>query len=164
MDVAYPFIPRSNARLAAGQFWALPLSDGRFGCGRVLAVAREPDPAFHVSTRAFLAGLMDWVSDRPPTSDGLAGARLRAQGFVHVKAIQATGGEVLGIRALELDAIQPTLWRTTASDHDPWVYQDIVRLRRAEAADSSLPIIQHWGFKLIERFAEHAFVGSHIAR
>ncbi|WP_242624328.1 Mu transposase C-terminal domain-containing protein [Micromonospora kangleipakensis] len=37
----YPFAPRSNRHLRAGQYWALPLRNGRFACGRVMAV-----PAF----------------------------------------------------------------------------------------------------------------------
>jgi hypothetical protein len=34
--VTYPFVPRSNAKFRPGQFWAIPLPDGRFACGRVL--------------------------------------------------------------------------------------------------------------------------------
>ena len=33
---AYPFRPKSTAELEAGQFWSIPLPDGRFACGRVL--------------------------------------------------------------------------------------------------------------------------------
>jgi hypothetical protein len=32
----YPFVPKTNAQLVAGQSWSIPLSDGRFACGRVL--------------------------------------------------------------------------------------------------------------------------------
>ena len=38
----YPFEPKSNAHLMPGQFWGVPLSDGRWACGRVLAVQTEP--------------------------------------------------------------------------------------------------------------------------
>ena len=27
---SYPFVPKSNVQLAPGQFWSIPLSDGRF--------------------------------------------------------------------------------------------------------------------------------------
>ncbi|WP_104434997.1 Imm26 family immunity protein [Kineococcus xinjiangensis] len=33
----YPFQPRSTSYLQPGDFWAVPLSDSRFACGRVLA-------------------------------------------------------------------------------------------------------------------------------
>jgi len=58
---AYPFIPKSNRYLEVGQFWALPLSDGRYGCGRVMAV-----PAFGSKDRiGFVAGLDGLVAIDP---------------------------------------------------------------------------------------------------
>ena len=39
----YPFEPKSNAHLLPGQFWGVPLSDGRWACGRVLAVKTQSD-------------------------------------------------------------------------------------------------------------------------
>jgi hypothetical protein len=51
--LTYPFEPRSSARLEACQFRGIPLADGRFACGRVLAVPRVLDPAYPVSARAF---------------------------------------------------------------------------------------------------------------
>jgi len=91
----YPFEPKSNAYLEPGQFWGIPLSDGRFACGRILAVPREPDPFFPVNSRTFLAGLLDWVSREPPTSATIAGARLFKQGFAHVLTIRRNGRLVL---------------------------------------------------------------------
>jgi hypothetical protein len=67
-QIGYPFEPWSIASLLAGQFWAVPLPDGRYACGRVLHVPRKTgsDPAC-TYTRIFLAGLMDWPrSARPP--------------------------------------------------------------------------------------------------
>ena len=51
--IAYPFEPKSITYLRAGQFWAVPLSDGRFGCGRVLYVPgpSEPGPSLYLNTR-----------------------------------------------------------------------------------------------------------------
>ena len=60
----YPFVPKSNAYLRAGQFWAVPLSDGRFGCGRVLDVPKSGDLHVPANSRMFLAGLLDWVGSR----------------------------------------------------------------------------------------------------
>ena len=55
----YPFEPKSNAYLVPGQLWGVPLSDGRWGCGRVLAVNTESDDYFAGDSRTFLAALMD---------------------------------------------------------------------------------------------------------
>ncbi len=100
----YPFEPRSNAYLEPGQFWAVPLSDGRFACGRVLAVPKD-DPSLAISRKMFLAGLMNWVAHDRPTSETIAGSEVVAQGMAHVRTIQTTGGVVLGCRDLALDGI-----------------------------------------------------------
>lgn len=46
-----PCAPRSNVHLRPGQYWALPLSDGRFGCGRVMAVPAFPKDQIGVDRR-----------------------------------------------------------------------------------------------------------------
>ena len=87
--ITYPFEPKSIAYLRAGQFWAVPLSDGRFGCGRVLYVPSPsgPQPSLYLNTRIFLAGLMDWSGDEPPTAQAIAGCKLLEQGRAHVAAL-----------------------------------------------------------------------------
>ena len=100
-EVEYPFRPKSNRYLKAGQFWAVPLSDGRFACGRVM------DPTSQISPRVmFVAGLMDWVGDTAPTEQNLVGRRVLAQGHAHIKTITEIGGQVLGCRALDMDGLQ----------------------------------------------------------
>ncbi len=96
---AYPFEPKSNAYLHPGQFWEDPLSDGRWACGRVLAFKSESDSYFHGNNRTFLAALMDWEGDEPPTAEGIAGHRAVAQGWAHVLTIQKNGGQILGDHA-----------------------------------------------------------------
>ena len=66
---AYPFVPRSNAYLEPGQFFAIPLNDGRFAAGQVLTIPTpETAPNSACNTRAVVLGLLDWVGDRPPTA------------------------------------------------------------------------------------------------
>lgn len=99
--VEYPFRPRSNRHLRAGQFWAVPLSDDRFACGRVM------DPTSRIAPRVmFGAGLMDWVGDAAPTEDDLVRRPVLAQGHAHIKAITEIGGQVLGCRALDADGLR----------------------------------------------------------
>ena len=155
----YPFIPKSSAYLEPGQFWAIPLSDGRFGCGRILAVPREPDPNLMVGTRAFLAGLLDWVAERPPDGDAIAGTRLVAQGFAHIKAITTTGGSVLGLRPLQLDGIVPARWKSHQAGGTVWVYEGATRLHPITPDERSFPIISIWGYSFIRDLAERRFVG-----
>jgi hypothetical protein len=102
-EIEYPFVPRSNRYLVAGQYWAIPLSNGRLACGRVMAV-----PAFGSQDRVgVVVGLMDWTGERPPRSDQLAGHAVLEQGKSRFEAVTSTGGHVLGLRPLALDALVP---------------------------------------------------------
>jgi hypothetical protein len=98
----YPFVPKSNSKLKAGQFWSVPLADGRFGCGRVML------PTTRIGPRVgFVAGLMDWVGDAPPTAAAVAGTSVLDQGHAHIKTILHTGGAILGCRDLAEDSLLP---------------------------------------------------------
>jgi len=98
----YPFVPKSNAQLEPGQFWSIPLSDGRFACGRVLRIDRA---ASYGARTMFVGAVLDWVGDAPPTDVAIAGRPVLALGRAHVRLIGEGGGSVLGIRALEADGI-----------------------------------------------------------
>src|SRR5664279_5592762 len=89
----YPFRPRSTALLKAGQYWIVPLKSGCFACGVVIARLRKEEK---INQRLFLAGLLDWTSDKLPADDDLKGRRIKAQGYAHIKAITETGGEICG--------------------------------------------------------------------
>lgn len=63
-------------------------------------------PAFGESDRVgVVIGLMDWVGSEPPEHDGLAGHQILEQAASRFDAITLTGGQVLGIRPLPLDAL-----------------------------------------------------------
>jgi hypothetical protein len=119
----YPFTPKSNRYLLPGQFWAVPLSDGRFGCGRVIAV-----PGFGPKDRVgFFLGLMDWIGSEPPTYDSLAGVGVVTQAKAHFEAISKTGGSVLGLRPLDLDGIFAVLpGYAVGAVHRVWGWHTIV--------------------------------------
>jgi hypothetical protein len=156
----YPFVPKSNANLRAGQFWAVPLSDGRFGCARVLDVPRTPDLHVPTNSRMFLAGLLGWVDPRPPTTESIAGANLIAQGFAHIKTILTTGGAILGWRDLATDAIVPDRWRSHVAGGTVWLYEGARRLRPATDDDRDLPVMGTWGYSVLQLLAEQRFVGD----
>lgn len=132
----YPFVPKSNRKLVAGQFWAIPLPSGRFGCGRVMAI-----PAFGGSDRVgFIAGLMDWHAESVPADSDLSGMSLLAQGKTRFEAISQSGwrGQVLGERPLSADglvAIDPEDGRAGAS-------------------------FQMWGWKALPALAEQMLTGA----
>jgi hypothetical protein len=132
-EPTYPLVPRSNRQLRPGQYWAIPLSDGRFAAGRVMAV-----PAFGPRDRTgVVVGLMDWVGDRPPTSEDLAGRPVLVQAKARFEAITMTGGSVLGLRPLEADGL-------VAMD--------------AHGLHVVGPVHKVWGGRTIAQYAERAFV------
>jgi hypothetical protein len=150
-----PFVPKSTAALIPGQFWALPLSDGSFGCGRVIQLA----PAGMRGARVtFLAAVLDWVSRSRPTSAAIAGAPCVSQGRVHIKAVTETGGEILGHRPLELDGIAPWLFRGSDYWRNSSVQEGLIPIRPQTPADDELPVFSTWGYKFAWGIAEDRFV------
>ncbi|MCE2570054.1 Imm26 family immunity protein [Motilimonas eburnea] len=93
MKQNYPFKPKSTSYLKRGQFWSVPLENGKYCCGVVVGKLSTLDK---VDSRMFIAALLDWVGDTPPTIDLVAGSRILEQSYAHIKTIQETGGEILG--------------------------------------------------------------------
>ena len=100
----YPLVPKTTAHLRPGQFWSIPMADGRFGCGRVLRV--DLDRPTGGRTR-FIAAILDWVGDSPPSSASIAGSPVLSVGNAHVRIIAFGGGAILGERPLAADGIEP---------------------------------------------------------
>jgi hypothetical protein len=100
----YPLIPKTTADLRPGQFWSIPMSDGRFACGRVLRV--DTGRSTGGRTR-FIGAILDWVGDSPPSSDAIAGSPVLKIGNAHVRLVSFGGGAILGERPLAADGIAP---------------------------------------------------------
>jgi hypothetical protein len=155
----YPFEPKSNAHLVPGQFWGVPLSDGRWACGRVIAVKAESDAHFPGNSRTFLAALMDWAGDEPPTAERIAGGRVAAQGWAHVKTIQLNGRLILGCRDLRLDGIHGLREVTHRGGGTVMLYEGATALRPATREEAAtMAVFSTWGFKVISVLAERLFV------
>jgi hypothetical protein len=156
--IEYPFEPKSIAGLRAGQFWALPLSNGQYACGRVLHVPGKAD-SLYLNARIFLAGLMDWSASRPPTSEAIAGRHILAQGRMHVGAIRDTGSLIIGQRDLELDRLTGLREISHRAGGTVWLYQGGRQLRPAtEEERRTLPVMSVWGRQVIQLLAEKHFV------
>lgn len=151
----YPYVPKSANWLVAGHFWALPLSDGTFGCGRVIEV---PPPEARSSRVEFLAGVLDWHSSSLPTSDSIAGMKCLDQGSAHIRAITRTGGSVLGFRALNEDGIEPWLFRGAHFWRNSMVKRGLIPIRQQTPDDNHLPVLSAWGYGVPCVIAESRFV------
>ncbi|HEY0008661.1 MAG TPA: hypothetical protein VGB55_08050 [Tepidisphaeraceae bacterium] len=85
----FPFVPKSTAFLREGQCWAVPLADGRYGCGYIVAV-------YPSERRMFLAGLTNWFGEKLPVPADLAGHFVIEQAMAHIKTITENGRQILG--------------------------------------------------------------------
>jgi hypothetical protein len=148
---SYPFRPKSSASLAPGQFWAVPLPSGQYACGRVLQLGGSAVP---IKTRAFFGGLQDWIGDSPPTISSIAGTRIAQFGVMHVRAITETGGEILGLRPLDLDGIElPALHSAMGLSAQLLHGADAVRDAR-EDEWGTRPTLVYWSYPFIEKLGE----------
>lgn len=154
--LTYPFVPKSTNWLLAGHFWALPLSDGSFGCARVIEV---PSAETRRSRMKFLAGVLDWHSSEIPTVDSIEGAPCLEQGNAHIRAITRTGGKILGFRDLASDGIEPWLFRGAHFWKNSQIYKGLVPLRPQTPNDNELPVLSGWGYDVPRLIAENRFVG-----
>jgi hypothetical protein len=152
----YPFVPKSTAYLQPGSFWSIPLENGLFACGRVIQMSEREDG--RLDSRCFLAGLLDWVGEQPPSSETIAGCKTIDQGAVHVKTIYENQGQVLGHRPLEMDGIEPWVFRSQAARHGCYLQRGYVYLRPATMEElERYPVFSTWGYRVIKILAEMQF-------
>jgi hypothetical protein len=149
----FPHVPKSSKSLEIGDFWSIPIDGGQFACGRVLG--RWP-VGWKASLRGFFAGLLDWVSDAPPTAAAIAGAPTLIQGGAHIKTILTTGGAILGNRPLEIASISPQLFIEYPDNRLAHVFRGMEQIRVASKEDvRTLPTLSTFGFMFMREYANH---------
>jgi hypothetical protein len=151
----YPFIPKSTRHLIEGQFWAIPLISGRFACGRVLqldTISGKRD------NRIFLAGLMDWSGDTPPSSSAIAGRCILEHGGAHIKTIRENGLEILGCRSLVDDGVIIPQTLSDGFGPKPRIQRGFETLGYASPEQRrTLRVFATWGYRVINLLAEEHF-------
>lgn len=164
---AYPFVPRSNVDLLPGHIWGIPLRDGRYACGVVVAVpTAEEAPHQAINTRTFAAGLLEWVGVELPTPAVVDDSPLLNWGYGHIKMIGENGGAILGQRSPAHDRDGAPSGVSHRMGGTIGLYRD-GRMVRAATEDEAraLPVIGTWGFRFIVSMAERVFVdGKPVAR
>ena len=143
----YPFRPKSTKHLIPGQFWAIPVQDRGFACGRVIALSHRNGKQ---DTRLFLAGLLDWSGGSLPDSVSIAGSKTIAQGQAHIKTILESGGTILGHRSLDADGIEPELFLSEAPGRNCMLVHGTEVIRRATVEEqATLPVFAGWGYHVM---------------
>ncbi len=151
----YPFVPKSTRSLQPGDFWPVPLPNGRYACGRVLQLGGTLVPT---PTRGFFGALMDWCGDHPPTSADLRGRGFLEVGVMHLRAITEIGKHIAGHRSLEEDGLEVPLIFDQESIVGARVCRGAEPLRAAKRSEQGLyPVIGYWGYDFIQALAEERF-------
>lgn len=143
----YPHHPKSTKSLLPGEYWPLVFSSGRFGCGRVVELT-PPDGVSPL--RSFLAAIIDWIGEAPPTDEDISNRKCLDQMVVHVKAVTHSGQNILGCRSLESDGIEP------------WVMREAQTIRKGFTVirdfdlqtDRDLPEFSYAGYDFLDERAE----------
>jgi hypothetical protein len=149
---AYPFEPKSTRSLTPGDYWAVPLADGSFACGRVLQTEGDHLPT---PSRTFFGGLHAWLGTSAPTSEQVAGATFVDFGIMHIRAIVRVGERVLGNRPLEADGIELPLMLDAHGGPTARVVRGAQTLRTARREEwGTLPVLGFWGYDFIQTLAE----------
>ncbi len=93
MKEHYPFTPKSTAHLLRGQYWAIPLSNGKYCCGTILHLLKSGNKK---EQRTFHAGLLNWVGSNPPTENEIRDCEVLENGAAHIKTITKVGSKIIG--------------------------------------------------------------------
>jgi hypothetical protein len=89
----YPLTPKSTSYIEPGQIWAIPLSNGKYACGVVLAKLKSKEG---IEKRAFYAALLNWCDKAPPNTENVRASGFLEKGALHVKSISNIGSEIIG--------------------------------------------------------------------
>ncbi|MFK7803770.1 MAG: Imm26 family immunity protein [Anaerolineae bacterium] len=101
----YPFVPTKASEIQDGDFYFIPLSNGKFACGRVLLIKKKSGRR----TKTVLVGLHDWFGENHPTKADIHECKIIEQGVIHINSIGYVGGEVIGHKPLDEDGLKPLL-------------------------------------------------------
>jgi hypothetical protein len=113
------------------------------------------------SRSLFLAAVLTWSGEKPPTTDAIAGVPTLEQGKAHIVTIVRSGGKVLGNRPLELDGIQPELFLDAAGGPSVMLQRGLEVIGRASNQQRKIfPVLRTWGYGVPRLLADRAFCGD----
>lgn len=122
----FPFTPRTSNALEVGDFWAVEIPDGGYGCLQVTELAAE-GPG---SRSTLVAGVVDWWGTEPPTAAAIAGRRIVRQGLTRIEAFTFGGAQILGRAVVTHERAFPSHYRDRGlvgigMSHQVWGWQTL---------------------------------------
>ena len=114
--------------------------------------AANSSPGTRPDSRIFVAGVLTWSGEAPPTTTTLAGGELYRWGDAHILTIADGGGQILGMIDFPLNEI-PT--RSHRSGGTVWLWVSGEKRRPATDAErDSLPSRDTWGYQFARVLSE----------
>lgn len=101
----YPLVPKKASEIQEGDYYYIPLSNGKYACGRLLEIQRKSGRR----TKTILVGLHNWSGDAYPTKEDIHQCEIIKQGVIHLNSISHVKGEILGHKPLSEDDLKPLL-------------------------------------------------------
>lgn len=131
----FPFRPRTSLGLEIGDYWPVPLDEGRYGCLIVVELKREG-----VGSRtSLIAGVLDWSGAQPPTAEDLDGCRVLAVGYTAIEVFTEGGSEIVGNIPLPETVAYDSPYRDlhVGAIHRTWGWRSLPRRVAEELANRS---------------------------
>jgi hypothetical protein len=121
---SFPFSPRSTQALERGDLIAVPREPSGWACLQVVDLIRSGPGA----RSTFVAGVLPWQGDEPPTQQAVSGLAACDQGLVHVQIFTEGGLEVVAAgHVVATDAPSNLRGFGMGSRHKVWGWQTAIR-------------------------------------
>ena len=126
----FPFSPRSAASLEPGDLIAVPGEASEWGCLQVVDVRRDGPGA----RTTFVAGVLPWRGQSPPTREDVTGLTATQHGLVPVELFTKGGLQVVD-QSEVISTDLPSNFRDTqvGTVHKVWGWQTAIRKALADA-------------------------------
>ncbi len=153
----YPFVPKSNKKLKKGDYWIMKLSDESYSVGIVIDIP----PSDLKLTREIIVGILKWNERYIPVLNDLMNAEILEQGHAHIKTINYTGDEIVGIIDLIKYNITPLLMIGSygANGTKSYLMKGYGIVREFKKGDrDKFEMSSYWSYDYIKEIAEKVFV------
>lgn len=128
---SFPLSPRSTQSLALGGLIAVPCEPSGWACLQVIDLRRRGAGA----RTTFVAGVLPWRGDEPPTRQAVSGVAARELGLVPIEVFTEGGLEVVDEGDVVATGL-PSNFRdfSVGTHHKVWGWRTAIR--RAQGAAS----------------------------
>jgi hypothetical protein len=128
---SFPFSPQSTSSLEPGDLIAVPCDPSGWGCLQVIDLKRDGPGA----RTAFVAGVLPWRGEKPPTRQDVSGLVASEQGLVRIELFTEGGLQVVDAAEVLATGL-PSNFRdfSVGTTHKVWGWRSAIR--KAQEASS----------------------------